>query len=169
MRYLVLLLLGYALLVIEGALLALLPLRAAAPDVALLVVVAVALSRRGTAPTQAAFACALGYVADVLSGGPRGMLAFTFVVMSIVGRFFSRRVYAERIWGRALAALVCTALAGTTTVLVRGLVVEGTSLRSLGLVPVHAALTAVFAPIVIGLCRRIDTSLGIAGNEGLQW
>jgi len=168
-RYLVFLAIGYVLLVFEGVLMLLLPLRVAAPDLALLVVVAVALSRRGTAPTHAAFACALGYVADVVSGGPRGLLAFTFVAISLVGRFFSRRVYVDRWWGRMVAAAMCTALSGAVTVTLHALVVEGSTARSMALVPLHAAITAATAPIVVGLCRRVDTLLGIGGPEGLQW
>lgn len=169
MRYLVFLALGYVLLVLEGTIMLLVPLRAAAPDLALLVVVAVALSRRGTAPTHAAFACALGYIADVISGGPRGLLAFTFVAMSLVGRYFSRRVYVDRWWGRMIAAAGCTAISGAITVAVHALVVEGSTARSMALVPLHAAVTAAAAPLIVGLCRRVDTLLGIGGPQGLQW
>ena len=169
MRYLVLLLFGYALLVVEGAVMVFVPLRAAAPDLALMVVVATALSRRGTAPVHAVFAMALGYLADVLSGGPRGVLAFSFVLMSLVGRFFTRRVYVNRLWGRVAAGAVCTALCGVTTTVAQFLVVEGATLRVLALVPLHAAVTALLAPLVIGLCRRIDLTLGIVVQEPLRW
>jgi len=168
-RYLVLLLLGYALLVLEGALMVLVPLRAAAPDLALMVVVAAALSRRGTAPTNAVFALVLGYVADVLSGGPRGVLAFSFVLISLVGRFFSRRVYINRFWGRIAAAAVCASLCGATVTVVQFLVVEGATLRPLALVPLYAGVTALLAPLVIGLSRRIDSALGIVAQEPLRW
>lgn len=169
MRYLVFLALGYALLVVEGAIMLILPLRAFAPDLALLVVIAIALSRRGTAPTHGAFACALGYVADVVSGGPRGLLAFTFVTMSLVGRFFSRRVYVDRWWGRMMAAAACTALSGALTVATHALMVESSTVRSMALVPTHAAVTAAAAPLVVGLCRQVDGWLGIGAPEGLRW
>jgi rod shape-determining protein MreD len=169
MRYLVLLLLGYALLVLEGALMVLVPVPAAGPDLALLVVVAAALSRRGTAPVHALFALAMGYLADVLGGGPRGLLAFSFALMSLVGRSFSRRVYVNRLWGRAVAAVVCTALCGTTATFVQWLVVEGATLRPLGLVPLHAGVTALLAAPIIALCRRIDSALGIVMQEPLRW
>jgi rod shape-determining protein MreD len=168
-RYLVLLLFGYALLIVEGTVMVFIPLSAAAPDLVLLVVVAAALSRRGAAPTHAAFACAMGYVADVLGGGPRGVLAFTFVVISLLGRFFSRRVYINRLWGRALAALVCAAASGAVVTVVQSIVMEGVTLRSFALIPVHATSTALVSPLVIGVCRRIDSALGIVIREPLRW
>ena len=131
------------------------------PDVAQTFVLYVAFSRRGSAPTHAVFALILGYLCDVLSGAPRGLHAFVLAAIAMLGRRFARRLYLEGFVAEAIAGLVgsfaSTLLIAATAVLLP----YGRPELSWSQVLPQAFATALVAPLVFAIGRRVDARLGL--------
>ena len=110
----------------------------------------------------ALLASVLGYALDLFSGAPTGLFAFVFVAVCWLSRMAGVRLAAQTLitqvvlaFGFALleAAIVLTLLA-----------IFGTDSRrpleiATGVLP-HAVATALFAPLIFGLARRLPPSGG---------
>jgi rod shape-determining protein MreD len=141
--------------VIDGAWLWRLPLPAA-PDLLLLIALAVGL-RHGLASGAAAGAAA-GYLRDLISGGPLGLFALSYLAVGALAGAASAVVDLQERSVPAAAALVGTfalALFGGALISVTG-VAAITWVRLVGETVVAAALNALLAGWVDALIRSID-------------
>jgi len=131
------------------------------PDIPLLVVLYLGLSGRGALSSHIGIALAIGYLADLLGGAPKGLHSLSLGLIMLAARPLSSRLLVQRRWqeivitifGATVHGLVVCALAvepGTTTSFSPS-VWELT--RTL---PMQVFLTALAAPLVYPLLQSID-------------
>lgn len=109
---------------------------------------------------EGAFAsAAVGYVLDVMAGGPKGLMTALAVALFL----FSRAVTAAlSIQGRLGFSVLCgvgTFLYGSTALIVMRAVAPGDAapgLRLVGRILVESIATALVAPLVMGGLRRVE-------------
>ena len=140
------------------------------PDVAALVVLFVGLSGRGSVSVVCLLAFALGYLADLSSGAPKGLHMMAMVPLVLAGRLASARLLVR---GVIFTALVTGFFGGGYLVLVAlmriGLDLTGAAALSssaasevpvwratLARVPLALLATSLFAPLVFGLLHRVE-------------
>lgn len=167
--------LGYALLLVLGALWRLLPLETAMPNVVALVAVYLGLTARPVVvgplslriapPTLGAVI--LGYLGDLLMGTPKGVLALTAGVVCVLGHL----VHSALIVRGRLFTIVFSAVTGLVGALVMllirasaGLVTGGAGLELWMLVST-ALVTGFVGPLVFSLCRRVDARFARTHRE----
>lgn len=151
-------LLAYVLLIVLGAAWRFVPLGRAAPDVVALSAVYLGLTARGRLAPAIFGATVLGYLADLLIGTPRGMLALGAGIMCILGRVTHRRLIV-RGWGATLAVSFFTGLvSGVVAMCLRAYAgIPGAGLGVDLVVSLYAGLlTAAVGPVMLRLCRIID-------------
>jgi rod shape-determining protein MreD len=159
-RFVTLIVFGYALVVVQASLQAVLPLRIVAPELGLLVAIYAGLTAQNVSGA-CAVAFILGYVTDLLAGAPKGLHAMTFVIICLFGKGASLRLLLSGALMPAALAFVLSLLGGLIIVATRaGLVTPGSALGGPGLsplaiAPLQAAMTALFAPLVFGFLNRI--------------
>src|SRR5437868_5484228 len=83
---------------------ALLPLHLPTPEIALALVLYLAVAPRGALSLQVATALAIGYLSDLQSGAPTGLHALSFAVLSILARGAATRILVVRAWQVGLIA-----------------------------------------------------------------
>ena len=131
------------------------------PDLGLLCVVALAVSVRS--PVLGTFlAVALGYVTDLLSGALLGQHALLYLGAYGIARVLSSSVNLRGPFSLALFVLVLAfahtvVLHAISAFFARGWAVLATSLED---VAVHALVTALAAPLVVGIVSRAAARLG---------
>ncbi len=146
------------------------------PDVAALVVLYVGLSGRGGPLGAALFAFALGYLADLSAGSPKGLHIIAAVLLSQAARLASARLMVRGVIFTMVVATLYGALYFTLLALMRG-ALDPQGLRAFGAplakVPLVVLSTALFAPVVFAALRRVDRvftrdprSLGSSGSGG---
>src|SRR5690606_38519332 len=150
-------LLAYALVLALGAIWRLTPLGRVAPDLVALSAVYLGLTARHRLAPAIAGAVVLGYLADLLSGTPRGLPALVAGIMCIVGHVTHRRMIV-RGWGVTIAVSFFTGLlSGLVALALRAY--AGITARSLGVdlmaIVYVALLTALVGPTMFRLCRTI--------------
>jgi rod shape-determining protein MreD len=134
--------------------------RVPGPDIVLLVVVYAALAGRGDLGSVAGMSMFLGYLADLFAGSPKGVHLVAYTLLGLVARMASSRLLVR---GGLFTALVCGLFAlgfGFLPLFLRrwlwpGLGISG---RALLPVPLTALATAVCAPLVFRVLRRLDRS-----------
>jgi rod shape-determining protein MreD len=148
--------LAYALVLVVGCLWRLLPFERATPNLVALSALYLGLTARHRLAPSTLGAVVLGYLADLLMGTPRGVMALTAGILCIFGHVIHRRLIV-RGFGVTLAVTFATGLvAGIVMLLLRaygGLVPAGIEP---GLLLYNAVLTAAAGPVVFRLCRIID-------------
>lgn len=155
------------LLSVEVALLPLFDLSVARPDVAVVMVVFLALRAQ---PLEGAVGSALaGYFVDVLSGQPSGLYVFTAVLVFLVCRLVVPFVEVRSAWGFALVLLGVDAL---HNLLAYGLLAVATSgnpgrAAMLHAVPKSAMLTAVSALLLFRPLHAVDALFNKPESGGL--
>ena len=126
------------------------------PDVVLLVVVYLGLSGRGGLSGACALALFLGWLADLFSGAPKGLHMVAYALVGIAARGASWRLLVR---GGALTALVAGMFAlalGGMVVALRTSLLPSLGWGALRQVPLAAAVTALAAPPMFRLLRRLD-------------
>ena len=152
-------LLGYGLLLLLGALYPSLPyLERAAPDLLALCAVYLGLTAHSRLAPATLGAVVLGYLADLLVGSPRGVLALTAGIMCIMGHLAHRGLMV-RGWTVTLVFSFFVGLAaGLVVIALRGylgLVPAGIG-TELWLLIGSSILTSLVGPVVLRLCRLVD-------------
>jgi len=156
-RFLVLCLIGYAMVVVQASIQALLPLRVLVPEFGLLVALYAGL----TAPQGASGACAvalvLGYVTDLLAGAPKGLHAMVFVLACLLAKGASLRLMFSSSFIAAVFAFFMSMLCALLVVATRAQI-DHSTLGPLAIAPVQALVSAIFAPLVFGILGRATAS-----------
>jgi rod shape-determining protein MreD len=151
-------LLAYGIILVVGCLWRFMPFDRAAPNLVALSALYLGLTARHRLAPSTLGAVVLGYLADLLMGTPRGLMALTAGILCIFGHVIHRRLIV-RGFGVTLAVTFSTGLAaGILTLLLRAY--GGLVPRSAGIEPAmlfyNAALTALAGPVVFRLCRTLD-------------
>lgn len=115
-----------------------------------------------------ALALALGYLADVLGGSPKGVQSLSLACVYLLGRSLARRIYLEGVLPQVVFTLVGSVCASIVAVGLRWWL---GAVPGLSLIPVligQAVLTACAAPPVMKLLRMIDAQLS-RGDAERSW
>jgi rod shape-determining protein MreD len=162
-------LVAYFSCVIVGAVWRLTPwaIHDAVPDLGALTAAYLGLTARRTVAPSVGGSVVLGYLVDLISGAPPGLIALVLGLTCVIARAVQQRIYVRgatmTIGFSAFVALVASLLA----IIVRGLyhvpsAALSIELRHLALV---AVATAVIGPIVWRIFRRIDAAYARTHRE----
>jgi rod shape-determining protein MreD len=157
-RGLIFILVGYAALVVTGALMTVVPWHLV-PEVTLLVVLYLGLGGRGAPSGFVGVALVLGWLTDLFSGAPRGLHALSLGLLMIAARGVSNRLLVATRWQVLLVTWIAAIGHGALLILLASPLYEGELWRALRRVPLSTAVTALCAPLVFGLLTRLDRKL----------
>jgi rod shape-determining protein MreD len=104
----------------------------------------------------------VGYVQDLMSGGPKGLMTFLAVALFLFARLAGAALDVRGRFGYGFLTLVGTFLFGAAALGFTSLVSPADVAPTAGLlkrVAMEAALTAALSPLVWQLLRRLDGSL----------
>lgn len=174
-RTIVFTLLGFFLLVIAGPVLNLLDAQMVTIDAPVIIVLYMALVERrpgfarrrdglrlfsgGIELPGAVTALTLGYVADLLGGGIKGMHCLGLSVLYLVGCAASRHVALVGALSQCLVTLGSSLLVAVVALLVRWATGTPPGSAMVAVVFGQAALTAAMAPVLMKLLRFLDDKL----------
>jgi rod shape-determining protein MreD len=174
MRAALTVLLAFLLVLIQAAVLELLPMRAPAPAFGLLVALHVGTSPRFSAAAAVLVSFCTGYLYDLCAGAPVGAHALVFMLVTLLSAFLGRRLSLAGAIQKAAAGFTVALVGALLLVSVRRLVApDGPQAGFSGLrqAPLEALLTAIAAPLVLYLLGRIDGQIepgrGSARYRGL--
>jgi hypothetical protein len=168
MRSAALVLIGYGVMLVLGVVwpvLPLGPLREMPPDIAALTAGYLGLTaRRGLAGAVAASVIA-GYLADLLSGTPPGMLALVSGITCVLGHLVQRRILVRgwAVVGFAAALGASSAILRLLVRLVVGLPIGG--IREPAMIVMLGLTTALFGTLLLRLYRRVDAAFARTHRE----
>jgi len=154
--------------VLVGALWRVTPFEVVAPDVALLFVLYFGVTAaRATLPEATFAAIVIGYLHDVLAGAPRGAGAIVLGAVCILCRLSTARLLVRGrlfVAGFAFVGSLAAALVGAFIRVTFDAPV-GRFFPELVTAVEAAAVTAIFAPPILRLCRWIDAKLARTQRE----
>jgi rod shape-determining protein MreD len=101
----------------------------------------------------------IGYLADLFAAAPRGLHALTLGVVLVAARGASSRLMVSSLWQVATVSLLAALAHGLLVVGLTSSMYADAS-RALALVPRTALATALCAPLMFALLKRVDRSLG---------
>jgi rod shape-determining protein MreD len=156
MRLVATLLLGLFLLLLQSTVLEFAPAHVVTPSIGLLVALHVGLSERWTPSSAALVAFCTGYLFDLVSGAPRGVHAFVFVVMCLFARAMAARLAVRGVVFKAAAAFVASLLAAVLVVLIRAQVSHEGGFAGLRQAPSEALMTGLIGTPVLWLLARVE-------------
>jgi rod shape-determining protein MreD len=147
---------GYVLLLLQATARQVIPVVALVPDMGLLFAIYLGVTPRQSAPVGAAVVGVLGYLTDLVSASPKGAYSLIYVLLFLFARLAQLRLLTRgrvfEIWFSCFLALV----AGASVVLIRSLGGGGVGVQGLRVVALQAVATALTAPVVFSIGRRID-------------
>lgn len=152
-RFLVLLLLGYAMVVVQASIQALLPIRVLVPELGLLVALYAGLTSQQGVSGACLVALMLGYVTDLLAGAPKGLHAMVFVLACLLAKGASLRLMFQSSFIAAVFAFFASFATAVLIVATRAQV-DHSSFGPLAIAPLQSLVTGIFAPIVFGILSR---------------
>jgi rod shape-determining protein MreD len=152
-RFLVLCLLGYAMVVVQASIQALLPLRVLVPELGLLVALYAGLTAQQGVSGACAVALLLGYVTDLLAGAPKGLHAMVFVLACLLAKGASLRLMLSSSFIAAVFSFFVSLLSAVLIVATRAQI-DHSTMGPLAIAPVQALVSAIFAPLVFGILSR---------------
>ncbi len=167
MRPIVAFLLALVLTSVQAALLRY--LGGGAASLALALPVVVYLGLHGGNVDGAVGAVGVGYVVDLMTAGPKGLMTFLAVVLFLFSRLAGAALSVQGKIGFAVLSAVGTFLYGLAALLFTRAVSPEESAPSyvlLGRILVEALLTGLFAPLVLVAMRRLDR-LYVREEQGL--
>lgn len=167
MRALVHIAVAYVTLVVGGAVWPALPFRVVAPDVTAVFAVYLGITARQEISGAAATAVVIGYLADLLGGTPRGLMALVAGLTCVVGRLLTARLLVR---GRLFVSVFCAVTAFAAALFTLGLRISfGVSIGGVWgeiLVAVASALlTGLVAAPLFRICRAIDARFARTERE----
>jgi cell shape-determining protein MreD len=160
-------LLAYLLVLLLGALWQFLPLGRAIPDVVALVAAYLGLTARYRLAPAMAGAIVLGYLADLLVGSPRGLIALSAGLVCLGAHFVQGRLLVRGFLFTVIFSATTGLLAGLLVLTLRataGLATAGLAAEVVVLA-LSALLTGVAGPAVFRLCRLVDARLARTQRE----
>jgi rod shape-determining protein MreD len=159
MRSAATLLLALLLLLLQSTVLEFAPAHVVTPCIGLLVALHVGLSEKWTTSSAVLVAFCTGYLFDLVSGAPRGVHAFVFVVMCLFARAMAARLAVRGLLFKAAASFVASLLAAVLIVLIRAQVSQEGGFAGLRQAPAEALLTGLLGPPVLWLLGRVEGRL----------
>lgn len=168
MRTATLVLVAYLLCVVVAAFWRFLPWASdAIPDVGALTAAYLGLTARRQVSPAISGAVVLGYLIDLISGAPPGLIALVLALTTLIARAVQQRILVRgAIISIAFSAFVAV-VSGVLVLLVRGLYrMPGTELSvELKHVALVTFATAMFGPMVWRMFRRIDAAFARTHRE----
>jgi len=153
------LLIALFLLLLQSTVLEFAPVHMVTPALGLIVVLHLGLSEKWTASSAALVAFATGYLFDLVSGAPRGVHAFVFVLMSLFARAVAARLAVRGLVFKAATSFMASLVAAVLVVVIRAQVSHEGGYGGLRQAPFEALLTGLFGPPVLWLLARVDGRL----------
>jgi rod shape-determining protein MreD len=147
------------LLLLQSTVLEFAPVHVVTPSLGLLVVLHLGLSEKWTASSAVVIAFCTGYLFDLVSGAPRGVHAFVFVMMALFARALAARLAVRGPLFKAATAFVASLVAALLVVVVRAQVSHEGGYGGLRQAPFEALLTGLFGPPVLWILARVDGRL----------
>lgn len=149
---------SYLLILVIGAVWRLLPIQSM-PDVVALVAAYLGLTARDRLAPAMLGAVILGYLADLLGGTPKGMIALTAAVVCVVAHVVHRRLLVRGFPATITFAFFTGLAAGVFVLILRALygLMPAGLWADLGVLIGSAVMTALIGPLVFRMCRLIDT------------
>ena len=159
--------LGYFMVLAMGVLWRLGPLDRAIPDVVALCAIYLGLAARERVAPSMLAAVVIGYLADLLLGGPLGLLSIGAGVMCLVGHFVQGRLIVRGLLFTAGFAVVVGLVSALVLLALRafhGLVGAGVGSQFVTIL-LSALTTGLAGPIVFRLCRQVDARFARTQRE----
>jgi rod shape-determining protein MreD len=159
MRTGTLVIVAYLLCVIVGAVWHTLPwVASAVPDLGALTAAYLGLTARRNVAPAVGGSIVLGYLVDLISGAPPGMIALVLGVTCVIARAVQQRIYVRGATMTIAFSVFVSLLASVVAILVRALYHVPSAALSLELrhVAFAALATGVVGPLVWRIFRRID-------------
>ncbi|MEM9492197.1 MAG: hypothetical protein AAGC55_23825 [Myxococcota bacterium] len=151
-------LLAYALVVVVGAVWRLVPLGRLAPDVIALSAVYLGLTARHRLAQATLGAVVLGYLGDLLLGGPLGLLSLSAGLICILGQLVHQRLLVRGVVvtvGVSFMTGLISGLLGLGLRAYAGLLPDGVGL-DLDVIAGCAVITGLMGPLVFRIFRSLD-------------
>lgn len=157
---------AYAVLLLLSAVWRFVPLESR-PDVVALFAVYLGLTARQTLAPAVLGAFFVGYLADLLMGTPRGLLALDAIAVCLLGHFAHRRLLVR---GRIFTVIFAAAVGAASGLVLMGLrICIESSLRGAGeelaVLLGTAALSGLAGPLVFRIARAIDARFARTHRE----
>jgi len=169
MRTATIVLVAYFSCVILGAVWRLMPwaIHDAVPDLGALTAAYLGLTARRNVAPAVGGSVVLGYLVDLISGAPPGLIALVLALTSIIARAVQQRIYVRGATMTIAFSAFVALLAGILAMFVRALyhvpsATMSIELRHLALV---AVATGLIGPIVWKIFRRIDAAYARTHRE----
>ena len=168
MRTATLVLVAYLICIVVGAFWRLLPWFAdAIPDVGALTAAYLGLTARRQVSPAIGGAIVLGYLIDLISGAPPGLVALVLALTTLIARAIQQRILVR---GAAISiafSATVALLAGVVSLLVRAVYRMPSAAFSVELIHVAQVTlaTAILGPIVWKIFRRIDAAFARTHRE----
>jgi rod shape-determining protein MreD len=159
--------LAYFLLLVVGALWRLGPFERAIPDLVALCAIYLGLAARDRLAPSMLAAVVMGYLADLLMGAPRGMLAASAALVCLLGHLVQGRLIVRGLLFTAAFSAVVGLISGLLLLGLRAWVghLSGALGSELVTVLLSALFTGLVGPLVFRLCRRVDARFARTQRE----
>ena len=169
MRTATLVLVAYFLCVIVGSIWRLMPGPAhdAIPDLGALTAAYLGLTARRTVAPAVGGSIVLGYLVDLISGAPPGLMALVLALTSLIARAVQQRIYVRGATMTVAFSAFVALVAAIVAIFVRVLyhVPRATMALELRHVALVSIATAAIGPIVWRIFRRIDAAYARTHRE----
>ncbi len=159
--------LAYGLLMLLSVLWPALPVGRAAPDLLALCAVYLGLTARDQVAPAVVGAMITGYLADLLMGTPRGLLALDAGLVCLAGHLIHSRLLVRGWMFTAVFSFITALLSGGCVLAISAASGFGVGAvgRELGVVAMSALLTALIGPPMFRLLRRLDARFARTERE----
>ncbi len=170
MRTATLVILAYLLCVVVGAVWRLVPigvLRDAVPDLGALTAAYLGLTARRTLAPAVAGSVVLGYLVDLISGAPPGLMALVLGFTGLVARAIQQRILVRGATMTIAFSAFVALVSGVLALIVRGIyhLPRASFTVELQHVALCTIATALVGPLVWRIFRRIDAAFARTARE----
>ena len=159
--------LAYALLLVLGVVWRVMPLSRAAPDLLALSAVYLGLTARDRVAPAMLAAVIIGYLADLLMGTPRGLLALSAGLVCLAGHLIQGRLLVRGWLFTSVFSFFTAVLTGLLVLTITA--AGGMRIARFGdevwVLFGSGILTGLFGPPVFQLCRRVDSRFARTRRE----
>jgi rod shape-determining protein MreD len=159
---------AYGLCVIVGAVWRLLPwVSVAVPDLGALTAAYLGLTARRTVSPAVLGSMVLGYLVDLISGSPPGLIALVLALTCMIARAVQQRIYVRGATMTIAFSVFVSLIASVVAMLVRALYHVPSAALSLEMrhIALAAIATGVIGPVVWRIFRRIDAAYARTHRE----
>jgi rod shape-determining protein MreD len=171
MRSLLLIFFGFILLALQAALATLVPMQSYAPNLMLPIALALGASPDVQLMRGAVVCFVLGYLFDAFCGNPLGLQTFMLVAVYMLARGAAVRLLPHGAMFVALFTMAMTVVSGFAVLALRALFEKKSDILTydawgtLRVVFQSALATAIVAPALFGVVRRIETRTPSRGED----